>query len=96
MICPSPTIDKRSTLQRQMRQEPDRNSITQVSLGFIMDNVTELLTWSQNTNVIFEYFEDPVYFPFDGSQTPVDGNLQIKVFPITFTLCIPYVRIRLY
>ena len=80
MTCPSPSVDIPTTLPRQKRQEPNRNSGTKANLGFIMDNVTELLTWSQNSNVMFEYFEDPVYFPFDGSAKPVAGNLLIKVF----------------
>ncbi|XP_022100549.1 plexin-A2-like [Acanthaster planci] len=36
------------------------------TFGFIMDSVTELLTWSERNDVTLEYFPDPVYFPFDG------------------------------
>ena len=62
MKCPSPSIDNPTTLIRQKRQEAAGNLGTQANLGFIMDNVTELLTWSQNTNAVFEVFEDPVFF----------------------------------
>ncbi|XP_038069390.1 plexin-A4-like [Patiria miniata] len=49
-----------------------------LTFGFIMDGVTQLLTWSQDNDADLEYFEDPVYDEFEGGMKDKEGeNLKI-------------------
>ncbi|XP_038066372.1 plexin-B-like [Patiria miniata] len=45
-----------------------------LTFGFIMDGVTQLLTWSQDNDVDLEYFEDPVYYKFGGGMKDKEGE----------------------
>ena len=77
MTCPSPQVDLPSRGRRQV----DKKEIPEpVILGFIMDGA-DLRTWSEDNNVTFHYFEDPVYSPLDDNETEVlsGGSLKIKV-----------------
>ncbi|PIK38090.1 putative plexin-B-like [Apostichopus japonicus] len=45
-----------------------------VDVGFIMDGVTELLTWSIDNKETFQYVQDPEYDKFDGGVRDYDAN----------------------
>ena len=64
MQCKSPNITS-----LRMMMESNEN----LTFGFIMDGVTELLTWSEDNNVDLEYFEDPEYFQFMNGEIEKDG-----------------------
>ncbi|XP_038054123.1 hepatocyte growth factor receptor-like [Patiria miniata] len=61
MACPTPDV------------RPYR--CNEVPFGFVMDGVTQLLTWSESKRVTLEYFQDPVYFQFDEEGFVANGNL---------------------
>ncbi|XP_022105007.1 plexin-B1-like [Acanthaster planci] len=65
MQCKSPNITS-----LRMMMESDEN----LTFGFIMDGVIELLAWSENNEVELEYFEDPVYVPFENGEMEKDGS----------------------
>ena len=72
MRCPSPNIT--SAISKTLTQ---RN----VTFGFIMDGVTDLLDWSTNDEFInLEYFPDPEYEEFENEvQEKKEDLLTIKV-----------------
>ncbi|XP_072025120.1 hepatocyte growth factor receptor-like [Amphiura filiformis] len=63
MECPSPAVNLPARKRRQAVSDEGVIAI----MGFIMDGVTDLRTWSQNpqNRFTFEYFEDPNYFPLN-------------------------------
>ncbi|XP_038069308.1 plexin-A4-like [Patiria miniata] len=62
MRCPSPNIT-------------DLNiSNDNLTFGFIMDGVTQLLTWSEDNDADLEYVEDPVYNKFEGGRKEKEGE----------------------
>ncbi|XP_038069424.1 plexin-B-like [Patiria miniata] len=62
MRCPSPNIT-------------DLNiSNDNLTFGFIMDGVTQLLTWSQDNGVDLEYVEDPEYDEFERGTKNKEGE----------------------
>ncbi|XP_038069358.1 plexin-B-like [Patiria miniata] len=62
MQCPSPNVT-------------DLNiSNDNLTFGFIMDGVTQLLTWSKDNDVDLEYFEDPMYNQFEGGMKEKEGE----------------------
>ncbi|XP_022111250.1 plexin-B-like isoform X2 [Acanthaster planci] len=65
MQCKSPNI----TSLRMMRDTNEN-----LTFGFIMDGVSELLTWSEDNEIELEYFEDPVYVPFENGEMEKDGS----------------------
>ncbi|XP_038069360.1 plexin-B-like [Patiria miniata] len=62
MQCPSPNITDLDISNENL------------TFGFIMDGVTQLLTWSQANDVDLEYFEDPVYNKFEGAMKDKEGE----------------------
>ncbi|XP_071784047.1 plexin-A4-like isoform X2 [Asterias amurensis] len=50
-----------------------------VTFGFIMDGVSDLLTWSEDNNVDLEFFPDPEYDEFENNlYDKMDNLLKIK------------------
>ncbi|XP_038069370.1 plexin-B-like [Patiria miniata] len=62
MRCPSPNITDLDISNENL------------TFGFIMDGVTQLLTWSQDNGVDLEYFEDPMYNKFEGGMKEKEGE----------------------
>ncbi|XP_038069345.1 plexin-B1-like [Patiria miniata] len=62
MRCPSPNITDLDTSNKNL------------TFGFIMDGVTQLLTWSQDNDANLEYFEDPMYNKFKGGMKDKEGE----------------------
>ncbi|XP_038066354.1 plexin-A4-like [Patiria miniata] len=62
MRCPSPNIRDLDT------------SNVKLTFGFIMDGVTQLLTWFQDNDANLEYFEDPVYNKFEDGMKDKEGE----------------------
>ncbi|XP_038066957.1 plexin-B1-like [Patiria miniata] len=62
MRCPSPNITDLGI------------SNDNLTFGFIMDGVTQLLTWSQDNDVDLEYFVDPMYNTFEGGMKEKEGE----------------------
>ena len=51
-----------------------------VTFGFIMDGVSDLLTWSEDNDVDLEFFPDPEYDEFENNlYDKMDNLLKIKV-----------------
>ncbi|XP_071816533.1 plexin-A4-like [Apostichopus japonicus] len=69
MICPSPSLN----FTRTRRKRADEAGGL-VDVGFIMDGVTELLTWSIDNKETFQYVQDPEYDQFDGGVRDYDAN----------------------
>ncbi|XP_038069473.1 plexin-B1-like [Patiria miniata] len=68
MRCPSPNIT-----------DLDMSNENLLPFDFIMDGVTQLLTWSQDNDANLEYFEDPVYYKFEDGMKDKEGEtLKIK------------------
>ncbi|XP_022105028.1 plexin-B-like isoform X2 [Acanthaster planci] len=65
MQCKSPNI---TSLRMMMASNEN------LTFGFIMDGVIELLAWSENNEVELEYFEDPVYVPFENEEMEKGGS----------------------
>ncbi|XP_022105398.1 plexin-B-like isoform X2 [Acanthaster planci] len=65
MQCKSPNITS-----LRMMMESNEN----LTFGFIMDGVSQLLTWSEDNEIELEYFEDPVYVPFENEEMEKDGS----------------------
>ncbi|XP_022105400.1 plexin-B-like [Acanthaster planci] len=64
MQCPSPNIT------RFTRAAANEN----VTFGFIMDGVTELMRWSLDNGMNLEYFQDPVYYEFEDGIRRKEGS----------------------
>ncbi|XP_038069442.1 plexin-B-like [Patiria miniata] len=62
MRCPSPNVTDLDI------------SNANLTFGFIMDGVTQLLTWSQDNDVDLKYFDDPVYYEFEGGTKNKEGE----------------------
>ncbi|XP_038067021.1 plexin-B1-like [Patiria miniata] len=62
MRCPSPNITDLDISNENL------------TFGFIMDGVTQLLTWSEDNDADLEYFEDPVYNKFKGGMKDKEGE----------------------
>ncbi|XP_038069507.1 plexin-B-like [Patiria miniata] len=62
MRCPSPNVTDLDM------------SNANLTFGFIMDGVTQLLTWSQDNDVDLKYFDDPVYYEFEGGTKNKEGE----------------------
>ena len=73
MTCKTPNIT--SAISSSLSQ-------LNVTFGFIMDGVSDLLTWSEDNNVDLEFFPDPVYdkFPNDLYEK-TDATMEIEVSP---------------
>ncbi|XP_038061899.1 plexin-B-like [Patiria miniata] len=65
MRCKSPNITA-----LDMLEEGNENA----TFGFIMDGVTQLLTWSEDNDVDLEYLEDPVYYMFENGLQDKEGE----------------------
>ncbi len=71
MRCPTPNIT--SAVCSSLSQ---RN----VKFGFIMDGVSDLLTWSDDNDIELEFFPDPEYDKFENDLFEKEGELMtIKV-----------------
>ena len=46
-----------------------------VTFGFIMDGVSDLLTWSKDNNIGLEFFPDPEYDEFENGLFEKKGEL---------------------
>ena len=46
-----------------------------VTFGFIMDGVSDLLTWSEDNDVDLEFFPDPEYDEFENGLFEKKGEL---------------------
>ncbi len=66
MRCPTPNIT--SAVSSSLSQ---RN----VTFGFIMDGVSDLLTWSEDNAVDLEFFPDPEYDKFENDLFEKKGEL---------------------
>ncbi len=55
------------------------NSLSQrnVTFGFIMDGVSDLLTWSEDNDIELEFFPDPEYDKFENDLFERDGELLV-------------------
>ncbi|XP_038069418.1 plexin-A4-like [Patiria miniata] len=62
MRCPSPNITDLDISNENL------------TFGFIMDGVTQLLTWSEDNGVDLEYFEDPMYNKFEDGIKDKEGE----------------------
>ncbi|PIK41167.1 putative plexin-A4 [Apostichopus japonicus] len=69
MLCPSPSLN---FTQTRRKRADEAGGI--VDVGFIMDGVTELLTWSIDNKETFQYVQDPEYDQFDGGVRKYNGN----------------------
>ena len=78
LACPSPKIDLASNMAKRTRRQTNEDDVLEAVLGFMMDGVTDLLEWSEDNDITFEYFEDPGYFPF-GNETGVVGGSRILI-----------------
>lgn len=77
MACPSPKIEV--PLAQKRRRRADDSSLSNGVLGFKMDGVSDLLRWSEDNGITFEYFEDPTYFPFGPNSTGLLGGARIII-----------------
>ncbi|XP_022111248.1 plexin-B1-like [Acanthaster planci] len=68
MLCKSPNITS--------IRIGGKHSLT---FGFIMDGVSELLTWSEDNEIELEYFEDPVYVPFENGVMEEDAGSTLTI-----------------
>ncbi|XP_072026499.1 plexin-A2-like [Amphiura filiformis] len=77
MACPSPAVNLPARKRRQADETVSDEGVI-ATLGFIMDGVTDLPTWSENpqNNFTFEYFENPNYFPLN-EEVNVNENDEI-------------------
>ena len=78
LACPSPKIDLASNMAKRTRRQTNEDDVLEAVLGFMMDGVSDLLDWSEDNDITFEYFEDPSYFPF-GNATGVVGGTRILI-----------------
>ena len=82
MYCLAPEVDLPSSARRRRQAleelPPDQQPVG-VTLGFIMDGVSDLLQWSVNSKKSFQYFQNPNYATFEIIIREGDENLQIKV-----------------
>ena len=78
LACPSPKIDLASNMTRRTRRQTNEDDVLEAVLGFMMDGVSDLLDWSEDNDITFEYFEDPSYFPF-GNATGIVGGTKILI-----------------
>ncbi|XP_071816249.1 plexin A3-like isoform X4 [Apostichopus japonicus] len=72
MICPSPSL---YFTQTRGKRADEAGGL--VDVGFIMDGVTELLTWSIDNKETFQYVQDPEYDQFDGGVSEYVGSPQL-------------------
>ena len=93
MYCPSPGVDlslptrrRRQVLAESPPALPADQEPTRATLGFIMDDVADLLQWSVNNERSFQYFQNPNYTMFETIITEGDKNLQIEV--LLHTVCL--------
>jgi hypothetical protein len=76
MTCPSPAVD---LSPKKQRREADEDYSLNLVLGFKMDGVSDLLSWSEENGITFQYFEDPNYFPFGPNATGIVGGAKIVI-----------------
>ncbi|XP_038069389.1 plexin-B-like [Patiria miniata] len=62
MRCPSPNITDLDISNKNL------------TFGFIMDGVSQLLTWSEDNDANLEYFDDPMYNKFEGGMKEKEGE----------------------
>lgn len=63
---------------------PCCTEIMSAEFGFLMDNVVELLNYSDTSNQTFDFYPDPMYYPFeDGMKLIDDRVLEILVCTCT-------------
>ncbi|XP_071816299.1 plexin-A4-like [Apostichopus japonicus] len=72
MLCPSPSLNFTQTRRKRADEAGGL-----VDVGFIMDGVTELLTWSIDNEETFQYVQDPEYDQFEGGVSEYDGSPQL-------------------
>ena len=70
MTCKTPNT--RSSAFRRKRA-----ALGEATFGFIIADVLDLKSWSEDNNVTMEYFPDPEYFPFTEDPLPKKGMVQI-------------------
>ena len=66
MRCKTPNIT--SAISRSL-------SRLNLTFGFIMDGVSDLLTWSEDNDVDLEFFLDPEYYEFENDLFEKTGEL---------------------
>ncbi|PIK38291.1 putative plexin-A4 [Apostichopus japonicus] len=74
MICPSPSLNFTQTRRKRADEAGGL-----VDVGFIMDGVTELLTWSMDNEETFQYVQDPEYDQFEGGVSKYDGSPSLLI-----------------
>ncbi|PIK38288.1 hypothetical protein BSL78_24868, partial [Apostichopus japonicus] len=74
MICPSPSLN---FTQTRGKRADEAGGL--VDVGFLMDGVTELLTWSIDNEETFQYVQDPEYDQFDGGVSKYDGSPSLLI-----------------
>ncbi|KAJ8046430.1 hypothetical protein HOLleu_05096 [Holothuria leucospilota] len=84
--CLAPSFKEFSSFKEPHQDHMDvRKNIV---VGFRMDGVTALSNWSLINGVIFQYFEDPNYFPFENDEQVFQQEsrdfIEIKVLNVIF------------
>ncbi len=96
MFCKTPNTDPLPSQQTCKKTNKRDSALGAASFGFIIGDVTDLLSWSEDHNVTMEYFEDPEYYFFDKNTTMKESHiLLLKVSGMLFvsflssSSCIP-------
>ena len=83
MLCRTPNTKTASdSISRRKKREV--GPLGEASFGFIIADVSDLLTWSEDNNVTMEYFPDPVYFPFEENPKVTKGGsieqIEVRIY----------------
>lgn len=89
MICPSPSLNFTQTRRKRADEAGGL-----VDVGFIMDGVTELLTWSIDNEETFQYVQDPEYDQFEGGVSGYDGSPSLLILKVIIITSYPIISLE--
>ncbi len=82
MLCRTPNTKTTSdSISRRKKREV--GPLGEASFGFIIADVSDLLTWSEDNNVTMEYFPDPEYFPFEENPRKTKGGGSVEQIEVS-------------
>ncbi len=73
------------------RRKRQVGPLGEASFGFIIADVSDLLTWSEDNNKTMEYFPDPEYFPFEENPRKTNGGgsieqIMVRILALVFLI----------